>query len=126
MDLQNLLSLVCALALALFVMLCFETSQVRRKVARLQAYLVGQKWRNNWVERHLPVKTRAKSYLISLVGFVVFVGLGLIIFKWLRPGPYMALDIIIALLLLSYAWVAFDLDRFHVEIEKITRKVRKR
>lgn len=121
MNTQLLLEIACALALAHFIQVLFETSQVRKKVTRLQTYMNGKKYK----EMPININTRAKSYGISLLGFIGFFALSYFIFWLLKPTLTAGLVEISVLLIISYAWVAFDLDRYHVAIETVTKKFKK-
>lgn len=119
---QFLINFALALATADLLHNIAEAANVRNKVARLNAYISKQPF----TEMKLKIDTRVKSYGISLVSFVVLVGLPLALFSWLNLSISAAFWYIVTVLTISYFALAVLLDKYHVEIERVTRPFMKK
>ncbi|HTB48663.1 MAG TPA: hypothetical protein VK712_01125, partial [Verrucomicrobiae bacterium] len=84
--------------------------------------MAGKPYKDN-----LPfqIDTRAKSYTLSVLGFLGFTAVFYIVFTFLNLSGSNALKAIIALLVLAYIVLAVILDKYHVEIAAITNPLRK-
>jgi hypothetical protein len=119
---QFLINLVLALATAELLHNILEVSNVRRKVARLSAYINKQPYE----EMKIKIDTRAKAYGLSLVSFVVLTGVFLGVFSLLNLKGDAALWYVIAVLTLAFLSLAYLLDKYHVEIERVTHPFMKK
>ncbi len=118
----TLLNLILALLTNELLHNVIEIMSVREKVKRLDAYSSGRKWK----EMKLNIDTRTKSYSLSLVGLIVVVLPLWGLFMWLSFSLYTALKYGIIVLVLTYWLTAIGLDKYHVEIERITRRYMKK
>ena len=114
---NQLTNLLLALALNELIHICSELWAVRDKVKRLATYIAGKPYK----EIRLKINTRAKSYAISIGIFVVIVSTSYIIISLLHLSAEVAISSSILLLILSYIVAFIGFDRYHVDIEKVTR-----
>lgn len=119
---QFLINLTLALVTADLLHNLAEASNVRNKVARLNAYINKQPY----AEMKLKIDTRAKSYGISVASFVILGGLSLAVLSLINLSGNAALWYAITVLTLSYFVLAVLLDKYHVEIERVTRPFMKK
>jgi hypothetical protein len=73
----------------------------------------------------LNINTRVKSYAISLVGLVAPVGILWAVYSFLDIKGNTALRLIVAMLVLSFVSLAVLMDKYHVDIEQVTKKFKK-
>lgn len=114
---QSLVNLMLALAANELIHNVLEIKNMRDKVTRLTTYMAGKPYK----EIPLNIDTRAKSYGISFVAFLLIVGALFGLFTWLNLAPETAIKVTIGLLIVAYAVTAVTVDQFHVDIEKVTR-----
>lgn len=119
---QMLMNLLLALAANELIHNIAEVAGMRNKVKRLTAYM------DKLPFKELPVNidTRLKSYAVSTVLFVVFVGLLYTVFSVIALDTTVALWTAIGLLVLSYFTTAVLVDAYHVDIEQVTRRFKKK
>ncbi len=114
---HNLTNLLLALATNELLHNVFEVKNMREKLKRLTAYMNKKAYK----ELPLNINTRAKSYAVSLVAFIAFVGPLWLVFSWLDPTPELAIKLAIGLLTATFIATAITVDKWHVDVEKITR-----
>jgi hypothetical protein len=119
---QFLINLVLALATAELLHNIMEVGNVRRKVARLSAYINKQPYE----EMKMKIDTRAKAYGLSVMSFVVLTGVSLGAFSLLNLKGDAVLWYGVVVLTLAFFSLAYLLDRYHVEIERVTRPFMKK
>ncbi|MDB5165701.1 MAG: hypothetical protein JWM00_591 [Candidatus Saccharibacteria bacterium] len=119
---QFLINLVLALATVELLHNVMEVSNIRRKVARLNAYITKQPVE----EMKMKIDTRPKSYALSFVSFIVLTGVPFGVFSVLNLKGDSALWCVATVLILAYFGLAVLLDKFHVEIERVTRPFMKK
>ncbi len=119
---QALLNLVLALATNEIAHNLAEATNVRNKVKRLHAYI------NKKPVDKIPlnIDTRQKAYGISVIMFVIFVGILYGIFSMLNLAGNDALWVVVVALVIAYFVSAVMLDKYHVEIEHVTRPFMKK
>ncbi len=118
---QNLLNLALALAANELLHNFLEVKNIREKVARLQTYIDKKPYK----ELPVNIDTRAKSYGISLISFVLIVAVFYGLFCWLSLELSTGLKVIVGLLVASYIVTAVTVDQYHVDIEKVTKRFKK-
>ena len=118
---QTLLNFVLALATNEFLHNIIESKAARNKVSRLESYINKRPYK----EMRHNIDTRAKSYAIAAVAFIVMVGILFGLYTLLDISGDRALRLIAAMMILSYAALGGLMDKFHVEIEKVTKKFKK-
>lgn len=119
---QTLLNLALALSLNEIIHNYLEVHNMRGKLKRLTAYMQKKQYK----EMPFNIDTRLKSYTVSLIAFVAIVGPLWLVFTWLDLEQILALKIIVVYLMLAYAVTAVSVDKWHVEIERITRQFKKK
>lgn len=119
---QFLLNLVLALATAELLHNIMEASNVRRKVARLHAYIKKEKY----PEIPINIDTRPKAYALTVASFVVLVGLSLGVLSLVNLQGNAALWYLVVVLALAFFSLAYLLDKYHVEIEHVTKPFKKK
>lgn len=119
---QNLINLLLALATNEMVHNVLEVKNMREKLKRLTAYMNKQPYK----ELPINIDTRLKSYSISLLAFVAFVGPLWLMFSWIDLSENTALKLLVGLLVAAFAATAVTVDKWHVDIEKITRPFMKK
>lgn len=119
---QTIINLLLALATNELLHNGLEINNMREKLRRLSAYM------NKKSYKELPVNidTRAKSYTVSFIAFVVFILPLWGVFTLLNLEQSLALKLILSLLVGSYIVTAVVADQWHVDIEKITKPFRKK
>jgi hypothetical protein len=117
---SHLIYLVLALAAGELVHNLIESQEVRKKVKWLGLGLTGKPYKDN-----IPFKidTRAKSYALSLIGLVITTAIFYLIFSILKLSDHKSLEVVVVLLILAYVVTAVILDKYHVEIARLTPKV---
>lgn len=120
---QHLINLALALVAGEVVHNIYEAQEVRRKVEWLRLTMDGKKYKD-----YIPfqIDTRAKSYGLSLAGLVGFAVVFYLLFTWLNLSSKDAFWTIVVLLLLAYLATAFLLDKYHIEIARLTNPLRKK
>lgn len=118
---QTLLNLILALSLNELIHNVLEVDNMRKKLARLTATIDKKAYK----ELPVNIDTRAKSYSVSLIAFVAFVGPLWLLTTWLSLDQTLILKLSIGLLVASFLATAFTVDKWHVDIEKITRRFKK-
>ncbi len=119
---QFLLNLVLALVTAELLHNIMETGNVRRKVARLRAYID----KNPVKEMPINIDTRPKAYGLSFVSFIVLTSVLFGIFSVINLRGEVALWYVVGVLTLAFFSLAVLLDKYHVEIERVTRPFMKK
>lgn len=119
---QFLINLALALATADLLHNIAEATNIRGKVARLSAYINKQPY----TEMKVKIDTRAKAYAITLISFIFLVGLPMIVFSLLNLTISSAFWYIVVVLTISYFVLAVLVDKYHVEIERVTRPFMKK
>lgn len=118
---QTLINLILALATNELIHNFMEVSNIRKKVTRLDTYIKKKPYK----EDNMNIDTRAKSYSISVIIFVFMTGALFGVYSVFDISGDTALKTIIALLVASFFVTAVTVDKFHVEIEKVTKKFKK-
>lgn len=118
---HELINLALALSAGELTHNSIESQTVREKVKRLRAYKENRPYK----ELPININTRAKSYGISLVGLVLFTAIFYLLFSILNLSTTRALQTIIVILVVAYAVTAIILDKYHVEIEVVTKPYRR-
>lgn len=113
----QLTNLLLALALNELIHVCSELWAVRDKVKRLATYIAGKPYK----EMKLNIDTRGKSYAISIGIFLIVVPISYFGISLLHLSAQSAIVASIVLLVLSYVVAFVGFDRYHVDIENITR-----
>ncbi len=119
---QTLLNLILALSLNELIHNFWEVQNMREKLRRLIAYRDGKQYK----ELPVNIDTRAKSYFVSVIAFVVFVGPLWLLFTWLQLDQTIALKVSAVFMILAFAATAFAVDQWHVDVEKITQAIKKK
>jgi uncharacterized transporter YbjL len=119
---QQLINLVLALATGELIHNILEVSNVRRKVKRLSTYISGA----TYPEMKMQIDTRPKAYVLSLVGFAVVTAVLFGIFSIFNLTGNNVLMFLAIVLTLAYFATAILLDKYHVEIERVTRPYMKK
>lgn len=114
---QFLINLVLAVATTELLHNIVEATNVRNKVARLSAYINKKPYK----EMNVNIDTRAKSYGIAAGAFVVLTAIALGVFSLLNLQGNAVLWYMIVVLILAYVVRSVLLDKYHVEIEHVTR-----
>jgi len=114
---HHLINLALALAAGELVHNVIEAQEVRKKVTWLRLSQAGKPY---YDRVSFAIDTRMKSYAISLLGLVGFTAVFYGIFELLNLSTAAAIWTIIILLFLAYTLTAVILDRYHVEIAKLT------
>jgi hypothetical protein len=118
---QTIINLALALATNELLHNIIEVNGIRSKVARLKAYINGETFK----EIPLNIDTRPKAYAIATIAFIVIVGILFGTYSLLDINAEDAFVIIIGLLVASYFATGIMVDKYHVDIEQVTRKFKK-
>jgi len=116
------MNLLLALAANELIHNIAEVMGMRNKVKRLTAYIDKLPFK----ELPINIDTRLKSYAVSTVLFLVFVGLLYAVFSVIALDTTAALWTAIGLLVLSYFTTAVLVDAYHVDIEQVTKRFKKK
>lgn len=119
---QFLLNIVLALATAELLHNIMEASNVRRKVARLYAYIN----KKPFPEIPVNIDTRPKAYALTIISFVALTGLSLGVLSLMNLKGDTALVYLAVVLTLAFFSLAYLLDKYHVEIERVTKPFKKK
>jgi hypothetical protein len=114
--------LVLALAAAQLLHGFSEVVSARMKVARLSAYIQGQPW----TEMQLKIDTRPKAYGFALAVFVILTAVFFGVFTAVNAEGNTLLIIAGALVLTTYLAEILGFDRYHTDIEAVTRPFKAR
>ncbi|MCX6806293.1 MAG: hypothetical protein NTY56_02525 [Patescibacteria group bacterium] len=101
-----------------FIHVCSEAWAANEKVARLSARIEHEQYK----EMKIKVDTRIKSYAISVAIMLILVPLFYIGLYLINIGNNVALILSALTLIASYVVGFVWMDKYHVNIEKITRK----
>ncbi len=115
---RSLVTLMLALATNELLHNVIEVKGIREKVARLVAYMDKKPFK----ELPFKIDTRAKSYALSTILFLIVVGLLYGFYSLLDLSTDTAVKVTVGLLILSYAATAVLVDKYHVDIEQVTRR----
>ncbi len=118
---QTLLNLLLALVTNELLHSMLEVKNVREKVRRLATYMDKKPYK----ELSINIDTRAKAYAISFVAFVIPTALLFGLYSLLDLSGNVALKLMIGLLVITYFASGVLIDKYHVEIEQITKKFKK-
>lgn len=118
---QTLINLALALAVNELFHNIMEVGNIRNKVKRLQAYINKEQFK----EMPMKIDTRPKAYALSTVAFIVTGGILFGIFSLLDVNADAAIIAIVGLLIVTYFITAVVVDKYHVDIEKVTRQFKK-
>lgn len=118
---QTLINLALALATNELLHILFEVKSMREKIVRLTAYMDNKPYK----EIPLNINTRAKAYAISVIAFFIFVAPLFGLYTLLDLSADTAIKVIVGLLIASYIMTAFFVDKYHVEIERVTKRFKK-
>lgn len=119
---QNLINLILALSVNELVHNALEIMNMREKLRRLSAYMHKKPYK----ELPININTRAKSYGVSFIAFIVFVIPLWGMFTFIDLSQDLALKLIVALLVAAFFVTAITVDKWHVDIEKITKPFMKK
>lgn len=114
---QTIINLILALSVNELVHNTLEIMNMREKLRRLTAYMNKKSYK----ELPININTRAKSYGVSFIAFIVFVLPLWGVFMFIDLEQSLALKLIAALLIAAYTVTAVAADQWHVDIEKITK-----
>jgi predicted permease len=114
----NLYYVILALCMNEFVHVCSEAWAANEKVARLSARIEHEQYK----EMKIKVDTRLKSYAISIAIMLILVPLFYIGLEFINLGTNAALILSALTLIASYVVGFVWMDKYHVNIEKISRK----
>ena len=114
---QTLINLILALSVNELVHNAMEVMNMREKLRRLTAYMHKKPYK----ELPISINTRAKSYGVSLVAFIVFVLPLWGVFTYTDLDQTLALKLTVGLLTAAFFVTAITVDQWHVDIEKITK-----
>ncbi len=117
----NIYNLLLALSLNELIHVCSEAWAAREKVSRLDDYISKRKHK----EMAIKVDTRAKSYAFSIAIFLILVPLFYIILQFIGLTNELCLALSAGTLILSYVVGFVWMDKYHVDMEKITSKFKK-
>lgn len=95
-----------------------EITGIRGKVTRLTAFIDKKPYK----ELPLNINTRAKSYAISTILFIVVVSVLYGLYNLLNVSTLAAIQLTVGLLVASYIATAVLVDKYHVDIERVTRR----
>ena len=118
---QTITHLLLALALNELLHNLMEITNIRGKVERLQAYINKESY------KEMPVKidTRPKAYLVSVVAFFVTTSILFGVVSLLSIPSDAAVKASVGILILTYFITAVMVDKYHVDIEAVTRLFKK-
>jgi hypothetical protein len=114
---QELINLALAVSANEILHNFFEIKSMRDKLKRLTCYMSKKPYK----ELPINIDTRLKSYTVSFIAFFIFVIPLYFMFSLLTLEQPVALELLVGLLIIAYSITAVTADRWHVEIEKITR-----
>lgn len=118
---QVQLNILLTLVTNEFIHTNFEVHNIREKVKRLKAYIAKTPYK----EMSLKIDTRAKSYSISALSFFLFIVPIYFAYSFFDISEINAYKLMAGLLVLTFFTNAYFIDKYHVEIERVTKKFRK-
>ena len=118
---MNLYYLVLALCINEFIHVCSEAWAARDKVKRLSDYINKKPHK----EMKLKVDTRLKSYAFSLGIIIILTPIFYLTISFLNLGNETCLLLSVAILIVSYVVSFVWMDKYHVDIEKVTKIFKK-
>lgn len=118
---QTLVNFALALATNELIHNAIEVKGMRNKLERLVAYMDKKQYK----ELPININTRAKSYGISILLFVLAVSILFGFYSLINIAPVTAIKVIILLLVASFFVTVVTVDKFHVDIERVTKRFRK-
>ena len=118
---MNLYYLVLALCINEFIHVCSEAWAARDKVNRLSDYVNKKPHK----EMRLKVDTRLKSYAFSMCIIIILTPIFYFGINILNLSNETCLILSIAALVLSYVVGFVWMDKYHVDIEKVTKIFKK-
>jgi hypothetical protein len=118
---NDLLPLLLALLTQELLHVISEVFSAREKVKRLDAYLLGKTWK----EMKLKIDSRPKAMALSLFMLLVLTLPLWGLFSFLDLSIETSVYYAIAVTLITYWIVAIGFDRYHVDIERVTRRYKK-
>ncbi len=118
---MNLYYLVLALCINEFIHVCSEAWAARDKVKRLSDYVNKKPHK----EMRLKVNTRLKSYAFSMGIIIILTPIFYFGINILNLSNETCLILSIAALVLSYVVGFVWMDKYHVDIEKVTKIFKK-
>lgn len=119
---KTLLYFVLALATNELIHNIAEITGMRHKLNRLQAYIGGKPY----TEMKLRIDTRLKAYALSTGIFIVAVSVLVIFYTLIDLSVANSLYLLIFLLIASFAVTMALVDKFHVDMERVTRPFMKK
>ncbi len=118
---MNLYYLVLALCINEFIHVCSEAWAARDKVKRLSDYVNKKPHK----EMRLKVDTRLKSYAFSMSIIIILTPIFYFAINILNLSNETCLILSIVALVLSYVVGFVWMDKYHVDIEKVTKIFKK-
>jgi len=118
---MNLYYLVLALCINEFVHVCSEAWAAREKVKRLSDYVNKKPHK----EMRLKVDTRLKSYAFSMGIIIILTPVFYFVISLLKFSNEACLLLSILTLVASYVVGFVWMDKYHVDIEKVTKIFKK-
>lgn len=121
MNIQTLSNILVAVSVAHAFHSTMEPVNIRSKVARLAAYMDKKPFK----EIPVNIDTRAKALGI---GYGMFAVLTLLIYglsALLNPSTQTAITLAVVLMIIVEILNTFTIDKYHVEIEAVTRRFKK-
>lgn len=121
MELQTLANTLVAASIAHAFHSMLEPMNIRTKVKRLVAYIDKQ------TPPKVPqgIDTRPKALGLAFVMVALPFGLAYIVVTSLEPAPRTAIWFALATMLVIEVVNSVNIDKYHVEIEKVTRQFKK-
>ena len=121
MELQTLTNLLLATAIAHTGHSLLEPVNIRAKVARLGKHMDNQKVK----EIPININSRPKAYLAALISLAVVFVPSWLIMSSVDPLPRTAMLWTIILVIVVEVINTVNIDKYHVEIEHLTRRFKK-
>jgi predicted permease len=118
---MNLYYLVLALCINEFIHVCSEAWAAREKVKRLSDYVNKRPHK----EMNLKVNTRLKSFAFSLAIIIILTPIFYITIALLKLSNEASLILSATTLFISYVVGFIWMDKYHVDIEKVTKIFKK-
>jgi hypothetical protein len=117
----TLQSLVLALITQELFHVLAEVMSTREKVKRLGAYLAGERYK----EMKLKIDSRPKTFMVATVLLLLFTLPLWLLFYKLNLAINTSLVYMVIVSQLTYWAMFIGLDKYHVDIEKLTQKYKK-
>lgn len=119
---MKLYYLAAALATTLTMKTFMEPVNIMAKLKRLEYAIKTGKIRKNQVE---GIDTRLKAYSLGFISFLLPLLFTYLLFDWASPNQKTTLWYIIAVTILGNLYLTYAIDKYHVEIEKLTQDQKK-